>query len=386
MVELHLLVRRLRPLLSLVILVLAAWLLVQTLLLRSGWYYRWTERGSTVGAVHSALRMAGKQHHPDLFNVLVLGDSRVNEGLSFTVANAAVGTDINLVRASVAGSTPRVWYYLLRKIDPHCERFDAVALVASFDAMGDTLAGNLTDRRLDLAYLVPLVGLRDLHELPASFTDPELQHRARRSILLPLLSLREDIKQMFGDLDKRLASVRWHRQHGIATALSYSGRKDRLPELDFSGVGESPPPLDGVTESSRPYLASYLRRLLGNPGSERDWSAENHDYVQHWLGRIAQRCGDSTDRMLMLQLPRGPYHAQLGDPFEPSSAALQLMRDHGFELIEPRDLRDLESPEFYFDGLHLNAAGRLRYSESLGEAIGEALRGDVASLRAVRGD
>ncbi len=380
MVELHLLVRRLRPLLSLVLLMLALWLLVQALVLRSGWYYRWVEPGSTVGAVHGALRMAGKQHTPGRFNVLVLGDSRVNEGVSFPLANRAAGTQINLVRASVAGAAPRIWYYLLRKIDPHCERFDAVALTASFDATGDMLAGNLADRKLDIAYLGPLVGLRDLHEMPASFTDPDLQQRARRSILLPLLGLREDIRQLFTDFDKRRDVLQWHREHGIASALNYPGRDERLPELEFSSGSTSPPPLHEVPEPARPYVAAYLRRLLGAPSNEPTWVEENHAHTEHWLGRIAKRCEPGNPRLLLLQLPRGPYHAALAAPFELSDAARRLVRDHGFELVHPDGLPTLETPEFYFDGLHLNAAGRQRYSESLGAALGKALSADIANL------
>ena len=50
---------------------------------------------------------------------------------------------------------------------------------------------------LDTSYLIQLLRLADLRDYPASFTSDSERERARRAILLPLQSLRDDVRDLF---------------------------------------------------------------------------------------------------------------------------------------------------------------------------------------------
>ena len=105
-------------------------MLVDLSLFRSGLYYRWAEPDSTAGSVVRAQMTIRHDYEPDRRNVLVLGNSRIGEGFSALLADAASGNDdLHFINGSIAGTTPRVWYYLLRAIDPDANRFSAIALM-----------------------------------------------------------------------------------------------------------------------------------------------------------------------------------------------------------------------------------------------------------------
>jgi hypothetical protein len=99
----------------------------------------------------------------------------------------------------------------------------------------------------------------------------------------------------------------------------------------------------------------------------------NAAYFRLWYWRIAQHVAPYGTRVFIASLPRGPFHARFGAPRQPSLQAIGLDRGIGVELLDAPDLATLERPAFYFDGLHLNADGRLRYTDLLANQVAAAL-------------
>lgn len=373
MLEPQRLIKRLGPLPALAGLLLAAWILLDLALMRSGLYYAWVQPDSTVGSTQAALRLAQSPEVPaHADRVLLLGDSRLNEGVSLPLADAGSGARVHHVRASAAGTTPRVWYYLLREIDPRCDRFDAVALLGSWGPLGDIENGSLADRRLDLAYLTPLLRVSDLLDFPDSFSDPELRQRARRTVALPLLALRDDILSFAASPLQRIHGVRKRERRWVADVLAYPGREGRMPELAFPPEPDALPALDAVPAPTRAQLEAQLRKVRRS-GVEPAWMTANRDYLGRWLGRIADHCASSATRLFLVQLPRGPYHGVLAPIPGTSEPVATLIAAGRFGLLDPPARASLESPDRFFDALHLNREGRRDFSAALGAALADAL-------------
>lgn len=368
---------RLVPLLLLATLAIAGWLLVGGLLFRSGLYYRYVASpDSAAGEVERTLLFIQKRYRPGARNVLVLGDSRTNEGFSSKLANQAV-PGVNFIEAGMAGTTPRVWYYLLRKIDPDGDRFAAIVLVQICDATYPNRE-ELSERSLDLAYLPPLLALGDVFDLTASFRDAGLRSQAWRTVLLPIRAARSDLADLAAAPTARFRQVRANLRAYADSRYDYAGRPESLAAIMLD-----PSTLHPLTTTALSgTLANYLRQLDASRTSSIPTRPENQAYYRYWIGRIADANHGARRRVFVATLPRGPFHQQFGPPPRPSLQAIGLSNHDGVTLIAPPEVAALERPQFFFDGLHLDSAGRNRYSVILAQSAAAALSAPTAGGRA----
>jgi hypothetical protein len=359
---------RLGPLLALAGLVFLGWLLVGAVLFRSGFYYHYVASpDSTAGEAERALRFIDQRYVPGARNVLVLGDSRTEEGFSSRLANQAA-PGINFIEAGMAGTTPRVWYYLLRKVDPAGERFDAVVLLRIVDA-NDPDRERLADRSLDLAYLPPLVTPADALDIPRSFAQASTRAQAWRTVLLPMRAARADLDGLADSPHKRLREVRANLRAYVESRYAYTGHAESLAAVTLDPVTLHPDPARDVPSN----LVSYLEQLRDTRTSPRSPDPRNLAYYRDWLGRIDALYRPMRRPVLLVALPRGPFHLEHGPPPQPALAAVGLTPGDGVTLLAPTAVAALERPMFFFDGLHMNRAGRDRYSVLVAHAVAATL-------------
>lgn len=351
-----------------VVLVFVGWLLVGAVVFRSGFYYRYVASPeSTAGEAERALQFIDQRYIPGARNVLVLGDSRTAEGFSSRVANQSV-PGINFIEAGMAGTTPRVWYYLLRKIDPAGERFDAVVLLRIVDT-GDSDRECLADRSLDLAYLPPLVTAADALDIPRSFAQPEERAQAWRTVLLPMRTAQADLDALAGSPRARLREVRANLRAYVASRYAYTGHAESLTAVALDPVTLHPDPARDVPAN----LITYLDQLRDARTSPRAPDPCNLAYYRQWLGRIEALYRPTRRPVVLFALPRGPFHLEHGPPPRPALEAVGLSPGNGVTLLAPPGLATLERPMFFFDGLHMNRAGRDRYSVLVAHTVAAAL-------------
>jgi hypothetical protein len=359
--------RSIAPLLKLAAAVLAALLLVDAVLFRSGLYYRWLDPDSTAGSVKRTLLTIRYEYDPARRNVLVLGNSRIGMGFSALLADAASGReDLHFVDGSVAGSTPRAWNYLLRAIDPDADRFAAIAMMVDYDVAAMPL-----DMRnyADTAYLVPLLRVADLRDYSDSFSDLDQRARARRAILLPLQALHEDVARLIAHPFRRRHAVRSTRRNAPQAILHYGGREGRLPDfvLDASGL-----PLDwGDDPTLRRQLEPYFHDLQSS--SSPEMQAANAAYLREWLGRIASRYAAHGVPLFVFVVPRGPWHGERAAVPEPTGPVAELAARGDVVPLPGDAFVALERPQFFFDTAHMNKDGRERFSRLLARAIAERM-------------
>lgn len=360
-------IRRLLPIIKLAVPVLLVLAMLDLLVFRSGLYYHRVERRSTAGAVMVARASALRQLRPGMKNVLVLGDSRIGQGFSAKIANAnAEQTRINYVGVAVPGSSPRVWYYFLRSIDPDARHFSAVALMAD-SLRDDVVLERLADRGLDLNYLVPLVGLRDMAILPGSFPSAETRKRARVIIAMPMVAMQDDIR---GFVRHPLARIKdWSRWNAVGwdSADNYPGIAERLPDLSSDPVGKLPIDITGMRSGLQQKMRGYFQTLGMKPAPGR--SAELNGYRNLWVGKIAGHYRQRGVPVILFQIPRGAFHQALV-PVRPPNGAYAAMAAAGkIELLPADAFNDLEQPQYFFDHIHLNSTGRKLFSARLPAAL-----------------
>lgn len=340
-------------------------LLLEAVIFRGHLYSRYLAPKSCSGQILARTTWVEKHPPSDRQEILLMGDSRIAEGFSAKLADK-VYQNFNLafINASVPGTTPRVWHYLLRELDPTADRYAAVLIpLQSYDD-GFT-PENVAARRLDMSYLTPLVGYADLLDYARSFPDQPDRADALTGGLLKGFAYQKDVQDFLQAPRKRLQEVRANRGD-LPYDYHYVGHPESLAGLGYDPARKQfsfPPNLTAVQKKS---LEDYLALSRAKP-------YPNATYVIHWLRKILRRYEDSPTRLVLVRMPRGPVVPATGRP-EQSVIAERFRATPNVTVLDARLCDDLEKPELFFDALHLNAAGRrlftVRMARSLAKVAG----------------
>lgn len=359
--------RRLVFVTRLVAVALLVVVLFDALVFRSGFYRRWLEPGSVAGSTRNALRLVEATTMPGRRNVLVVGNSKIGEGLSMALADKTVSDGgLHFVNGFIPGSDLRIWYYLLREVDPDARRYGAIVLATPLAAEEDL--GKMANRVADINYLVPLLRLSDLPSFALSFDDPVLRNQAARSILFPAQPLRRDIAAILSAPAQRYEKIRDQERNYVPNYLRYLGRNEALPDLPIDPSTRLPVHWNGVDERMRRGLTEHYFRWLHVKPSE-DTLASNERYYRYWLGRIVERYQGTGVPVVLITVPRGPWHGSEAPVPTPGGAIGELIAA-GKVLALPGDtFTDIEQPHHFFDQEHMNRSGRERFTVRLAQRL-----------------
>lgn len=329
-------------------------------------YTQWLEPQSTAGTVMMATYVMKQQWDPAKKNILIIGNSRIGEGFSAKLANSSVDNkDYNFVALGLPGTTPRVWSYVLKKIDKDASRFFAVYLMA--ENYSDTAEENYNNREIDTAYLSAILTLGDLLTYPSSFDSSEKQSEAFRNVLFPLASLQKDFIQFLKNPIQRFKQVELWRKDYVKWIADYSGRPERLPALDIMANTST---ISGqLLDWQKPGMEWYFQAV---PKCNQEY-LHSFRYNSRWFGEISEHYSSSAVHVGVFMIPRGPYHQQFGCDAELKGSLKSLLTKGRVELLPADIATALEKPEYFFDHLHINAAGRPLFSKNLAVAIEKQL-------------
>lgn len=346
-----------------------AFLAFDVLVFHSGIYARIAEPESFFGryqtAVEGASDFGQDEGRP---RVVVLGDSRIAEGLSAPLTAEVAGAQV--LNASIPGSTPRVWAHLIEDLDPDKNRFDLVVIpVWDYEPVQDFGGhGTREDRSKrisDLTYIAPGTGIGELPELASSFPTWPGKYAAARSVLLKGYAFRRDVRALLLDLDDRLEEVETARELGMSDFDSYEGDPGDMTAVEVDWETGKVGDLSHVP-------AAYHRRLRVH--AARQPAAPNpieEAYRERWLGEILDRYEGTETRVMLFCVPLGPAAREFVEGGEESSF-LRRMGEREYVHLLPEDKFDhLERPELFFDPVHLNREGRRQMSTMLGESMAE---------------
>jgi len=97
-------------------------------------------------------------------------------------------------------------------------------------------------------------------------------------------------------------------------------------------------------------------------------------YRRRWFGRILDRYGATGTTVIFVRVPRGPaVNPWFDGPDEPSTIRGFAARTNVI-VMPAGTFQPLESPENFWDDLHMNADGRARFSRMLAHQAAQVIR------------
>jgi hypothetical protein len=336
---------------------------LDALAFRSDAYRRYLEPESYAGQVEQMLRRASGTK-PGA--VLVLGDSRMAEGFSAKVANQH--SMRRFVSAAVPGSTPRCWYYFLRWMPPEVRK-GATIVIPLDDYADEDGAWDWADRALDNSMLAARLSLSELPEYTLSFRGFRERTSAALTGLFRGSALRQDLQAFLSAPEQRLEKVEAFRTSGVEWAYDYSGNPADLQGLRVDWERRRIAYPDSLPQPQRESIhASLFRTRLPQTGRYRE-------YRLHWFRKISLLARESGARAVFVRVPRGPVPLPAGGGRDDTAVAV-LVRE-GIGSAAPEDyFAALERPEYFFDALHMNQSGRMRFTTELAEYLSSTRKGN----------
>lgn len=337
-----------------------------SLLFRTGWYAMHLEPDSSAGSLEFQLQWLKRTAPVTVPEVLVVGDSRVAEGFSSRVADSSVQDRLHFWNFGLAGTTPRVWYYALRAADPTRRRFGAIVLAIDRYSDADWF-GLSEDRVTDQNFLVMQLGLSDCMDFAMSMNATALRVHALLGCLFRGVMLRPDVQEFLAHPRIRMERTADALKNGLGYISGYGGKPETLRGLTVDWERQTVHFPNGVSDAIQDNVRQFT---LPQPVPITGALAR---YRQRWLGGILDMYKDSPTRLVFLQLPRGPVvrpGTKTGHGFVDAAALVPRV-----DVLPADTFSDLERPELYADGLHLNRDGRPIFSQRLAGKIEAILTG-----------
>ncbi len=328
-------------------------LALEAAVFRSGFYSKLLAPDSYAGHVHHFVEWTA--NHPPASGqreIALFGDSRVAEGFSAKIADEIYGGQgVDFRNFGTPGASLRVQYYLLREVDPQANRFDTIALgLDNYDDL--STSEDLSDRALDLRFVTELLRYEDVVDFPPSFPSSHGRNDAAAACLLKGHGYKLDLQDFLLSPRRRLETVDSLRDSDFDWAYEYSGRPESLAGIAFDGMRLTFP------SSATP---EQIADLQGRLDQVRREPFPNSRYRREWLGRIVDRYRDSSTRLIIFQMPRGPFDWK--PPHRADTAAVDSLRTvRNVVVVAQNRFRSFEKRDLFRDSLHLNHDGREAFS------------------------
>ncbi len=328
---------------------------------RSGLYKLVVSPDSSAGSTQQMIRIERARALPNPRRVLVLGNSQQAEGFSARIARQVLaGERIDIVNAGVPGLSTRAWFYLVRDLDPDAKRYNVIAIpfadYADLD-FDDLQAGHVQD----LNFLVGSLRLPDVWEFAESFPEKDRWGIVRGAIFEGL-TYREDVRDFLRAPRQRWAATSADREHGAGWLDDYKGMDKSLEGMTYDPASGTLNFAPGTPAETERFVRDRLnRRKMAVGGSQRA-------YLRRWLGKIAERYRGKDVRFVLFRMPQYPVHVKSPEP-DANSVVNEWKRDPRTIVIPENEFDWLEEPKYAADGVHLNATGRVLFSEALGRKL-----------------
>jgi len=349
---------------------------LDALLFRTDFYPSILDPDSSSGLFELILRREQNAQARGGANLVVtLGNSRFAYSVK-VLDQRGLDQPYRLRDAGIAGSDPRIWYYMLRDLDPTRRRYRAVVM-AMDDYDDEDRAYNPANEIKDLHYVIVRLGLSDAYTFARSFEQKQLQWQALRGAILKGIVFQEDIRAFLAQPLHRIEYVKLCNRDYPSWAYDYQETTRSMVglKIDWSTLKVTFPP--GADDGQRATVNSFL----AHPVEPQTGSLAA--FRRTWLGRIIDLYRGSDTRIVFIQLPRGPIPRPDGLSLKLSSSIRELASRPNVALVDEHAFDALERPELFRDGMHLNREGIERFSVMLAQEI-DKLLGPPEQTKAAR--
>jgi len=339
---------------------LIAFLIAEGAIFRLGWYNKYLEPQSSAGMVESYLFWLNHTLPTAVPEVMVLGDSRIAEGFSSRDADRVAGNKVHFWNFGMGGTSPRIWYYVLRDADPTRRRFRAIAIELDHYSDKDEFDSR-PNRLIDLNFIIGRLRLTDCLEFAASMVSREFKEKALAGCLFKGIPLRRDAQEFLLNVSDRIKRSKDWRNKGLFYTTDYLGREENLVGLSADFVHRTIVYPPGIDEQRRSTIEGMV---MPAPAPQ---TGETTRYRELWMGRILDLYKDSPTQIIFYEVPRAPLPRP--EDREPAIYLQSALKRPRVTALPQNTFRDLERPDVFFDGLHLNRIGRGIFSSRIAQTI-----------------
>jgi len=344
---------------------IVAFICVDGAVFHSGLYVSILAPSSYAGRVAKITRAEKERAPSGLKEVLVLGDSRIAEGFSATLANELGSpTGLKFVSLAEPAASANTWYYMVREVDPTTRRYAAIVI-----PYGIGYEPNSADP-LRISMTAPLLRYGDCFHFASGFQRWSGRFRAFFACILRGSAYQDDVADLLAHPVARMRSIR--QADKMHSGREYKGRDYDLVGTSYDATTGQITFASKLTEAQR---LAFRKSLIQPSQSDTEYSLK---LQRDWIPRIMNRYSHSPTAIVLTPLPRGPFLELAGfsrgyDSVLPSSVIQRTafsLPGHTFDF--------LEQPEYYFDAFHLNAKGRQKFTDTLvSELLGRLRSADL---------
>jgi hypothetical protein len=308
---------------------------------------------SYAGRMATITRAEKDRASSGLKEVLVLGDSRMAEGFSSAVADELSSLDgFKFVNLAEPASAVNIWDYMLREVDPTRHRYWAVVV-----PYGVGFEPNSADP-LRISMAAPLLRYGDCFNFASAFQRWSGRFRAFTACILRGSALQSDVVDFLEHPIARIRSIEQEPKRRQARDV-YKGRDNNIAGTFYdpkTGQVTFPPRL---TETQRDAVRDSL--MKPSQSETQDFLRMQRDGIQ----RILNRYSASSTEIVLTPVPRGPFAGLPGASMTFHAVFPTVTTQRTVFSLPEQTFDFLETPEYYFDGYHLNSKGRQRFTETL---------------------
>jgi hypothetical protein len=326
----------------------------------SGLYNRVLAAGSQAGQINIRAEQELKNAASGFNVVAVLGDSRIVQGFSAKIADELGSKEgYKFVNLAVRGTYPRPWFYLLREVDPLATRYRAIVMPLKFDDVDPS--GNFGEpEEEDILTTAPLLRYTDTLDFAASFRKWDRRCHACIVCLLRGTAFRADLCDLLEHPFNRVAELR-ARPQSLNRDYNYAGRI-----TDVTGIS-----YDAVTKQIRfsPSITPHQKSQIEKSVQFLQRQESNGEGSTEWTERIIARYAATRTPVILCRLPRGPLASEVRPMPEAPLPREKHLTAKGALILNSDIATSLETPEYFFDGYHLNAKGRRKLTERVAKEV-----------------
>jgi len=334
------------------------------ILFHTGLYSSIVEPDSTTGYMELQIRDELRRPKRNHNQVLAVGHSRMAL-LPRVVNEEKPGTGYTFATIGLGGTTPRSWYYALRAVDPDANKYAAI-VIPSDDYNEPDSYDYQSEREEDLHYLLARLELRDLAEFPWTFQDKKLQWESVRGIILKGTIYKRDFVEFLDHPVARVAKARYYASDSAGWYYSYGGLDENLTGLQIDWQHKTVQFPDRVPANRRQDIINEL--LSPRPPDQGRQTA----YARYWYGRIIDHYRGSNTKLIFMRVPRAAVSPPDAPP-KPNSAIRQIATQPNVIVLDERLFNQLEHPDLFWDGYHLNREGMEQFSRILAAEVRRVL-------------
>jgi hypothetical protein len=334
------------------------------ILFHTGFYSSVIEPDSTTGNMEVQLRNEIRRPKPDRNQVLAVGHSRMAL-LPRVVNEEKPGTGYTFGTIGLGGTTPRMWYYALRAVDPTARTYAAI-VIPTDDFNEPDSYDYQSEREADLHYLIARLGLRDLLDFPWTYRSKKLQWVTFRGIILKGFVYKRDFLEFLAHPLARIAKARYVATDSAGWYYGYGGVDENLAGLRIDWQHKTMQFPDRIPEEKRKQIQDRLFPTL--PPDEGRETA----YLRYWYGKIIDYYRGSGTKLIFMRVPRAPTSPP--DPAPKLNSAIRQIASEPDVIVLDEHLFDqLEHPDLFWDAWHLNRPGMEAFSHLLGSEVRRVL-------------